>query len=191
VAIVALIFSVRYGKEALDTYRDGAILDESIIFETEQQTRGIIDIATEKGYKSLDEIQEIHAEAANLQKMIDDMLNNLLASINQEGSSLEELRKLDYAGAGRDVIVKSGWGRDFITRAREFENNLIEIVDDPVTRYQIQDHLAFTGDIWFMEFGPDEIIYDPVIKIYYKNTYVSKGIALAEYVAIKSLMEAK
>lgn len=158
VAIIALMFNVKFSKEALDTYRNEAILNESRIFETEQETRVIIDAAIEKEHKALDEIQEIHVEAANLQKMIDDMLDNLLASINQEGSSLEDLRKIDYEGAGRDVILDSGWAREFI---------------------------------WFMEFGPEEVIYDPVIKIYYKHTDVSKGIALAEYVAISSLMEAE
>jgi len=188
VAIIALMFNVKFGKETLDTYRNEAILNESRIFEIEQQTQVIIDYAIEREYGTLDEIQKIHSEAANLQKMIDEMLDNLLSSINEEGSSLEEIRKMDYEGAGRDVIVKSGWARDFITSAREFENSLIAIVDDPVTRNQIQDHLEFTGSVWFMEFGPEEVIYDPIIKIYYKHTDISKGIALAEYVAISSLM---
>ncbi|MBN1387624.1 MAG: hypothetical protein JW965_04210 [Bacteroidales bacterium] len=191
VAIIALMFNVRFGKEALDTYRNEAILNESRIFETEHQIQLIIDSAIENEHKALDEIQEIHAEAENLQKMIDEMLDKLLASVNEEGSSLEELRKMDYEGAGRDVIVKSGWARDFITSARKFRNNLTEIVDDPVTVNQIQDHLEFTGSVWFMEFGPEEVIYDPVIKIYYKHTDVSKGIALAEYVAISSLMDSE
>lgn len=97
--IITLMFNVRFGREALETYRSEAKLNESRIFETEQQTQFIIDNATE------------------------------------------------------------------------------------------QDHLEFTGRIWFMEFGPVEVIYDPVIKIYYKHTDVSKGIALAEYVAISSLID--
>jgi hypothetical protein len=188
-AIIALMFTVKFGKEDLETYRSEAILNESKIFETEQQTQLLIDKAVENENAALDEIQEIHSEAANLQQMIDEMLGNLLASVGQEGSSLEELKKIDYEGAGKDVIVKSGWERDFITSARDFEKNLYDIVDDPVVRHQIQDHLEFAGSIWFMEFGPEEVIYDPVIKIYYKHTDVSKGIALAEYVAINALLE--
>ncbi|MEE4214334.1 MAG: hypothetical protein V2I34_04660 [Bacteroidales bacterium] len=189
VAIVTLMFNVRFGKEALETYRSEAILNESRIFETEQRTKLIIDNATEQDHIALDKIQEIHNEAEMLQQMIDEMLAELLASIDQEGASLEELRRMDYEGAGRDVILKSGWAGDFISSAREFESNLYGVVEDPLSRYQIQDHLEFTGRIWFIEFGPEEVRYDPVIKIYYKHTDVSKGIALAEYVAISSLME--
>ena len=189
VAIITLMFNVRFGKEALETYRGEAILNESRIFETEQQTQLVIDNAIETEEKTLDDIHAIHNEAAHLQQMIDEMLENLLASIDQKGSSLEELRRIDYEGAGRDVIVDSGWARDFISSARGCEKNLYGIKDDPITRNQIQDHLEFAGSIWFMEFGPVEVIYDPIIKIYYKHTDVSKGIALAEYVAINSLLD--
>jgi len=189
VAIVTLMFNVKLGKEALEAYRSEAILNESRTYETEQQTQHIITIAGEQEVPALDEIQEIHREAANLQQMIDEMLGNLLASVGQEGRSLEELRKIDYEGGGRDVILKSGWAGDFINTAKDFEAYLFEIIDDPVTRNQIQDHLEFTGSVWFFEFGPDEVRYDPVIKIYYKHTDASKGIALAEYVAINALLK--
>ncbi len=188
VAITVLMFNVRLTKDALEAYRDEAILNQTRIDETRERTAEIIRMVSDGDEPDMETIRTINSSAAYLQTMIDEMLDDLLISVNQENVSLENLKKLDHEGTGRDIIVDSGWGRDFITRAREYQTMLLGIIDDPVTRNQIQDHLEFTGSVWHMEWGPGDIIYDPLIRIYYKHTDVSKGIALAEYVAVDYLL---
>lgn len=188
VAITILMFNVRLTKDALDAYRDEAILNQTRLEETRERTAEIIRMVSDSEEPDMEKIRTITSSAAYLQTMIDEMLDDLLISVNQENVSLENLKKLDHEGAGRDIIVDSGWGRDFITRALEYQTMLLGIIDDPVTRNQIQDHLEFTGTVSYMEWGPGDIIYDPLIRIYYKHTDVSKGIALAEYVAVDYLL---
>lgn len=188
VAITILMFNVRLTKDALDAYRDEAILNRTRIEETRERTAEIIRMVSDSEEPDMETIRTINSSAAYLQTMIDEMLDDLLISVNQENVSLENLKKLDHEGAGRDIIVDSGWGRDFITRALEYQTMLLGIIDDPVTRNQIQDHLEFTSTVSYMEWGPGDIIYDPLIRIYYKHTDVSKGIALAEYVAVDYLL---
>ncbi|HCC70225.1 MAG TPA: hypothetical protein DEQ09_03620 [Bacteroidales bacterium] len=115
--------------------------------------------------------------------------NDALGSINESGAFLKEVRNIDREDAGRDVIYYSGWGRDFIASARDYKQKLMDIIEDPVVENQVQDHLEFTGNVWFMEFGPSQVLSDPVIKIWYKHTDVLKGIKLAEYVAINYLLK--
>lgn len=188
VAITILMFNVRITKDALEAYRDEAILNRTRIEETRERTSEITRTASDEENPYLETIIAINSSAHNLQTMIDEMLDELLISVNQENISLENLKKLDHEGAGRDIIVYSGWARDFITRARDYQAMLLEIIDDPVARNQVQDHLEFTGTVWYMEWGPRDVIYDPLIIIYYKHTDVSKGIALAEYVAADYLL---
>ncbi len=189
VAIVTLMFNVRYTKEAIDCYREEAILNRERIAETERRSYELLKKAGEEGSPALAQITDIHKDAIELRTMIDNMLKELLASINEPGASLENIRKTDHEGSGREVIVDSGWARKFITASREYKDMLMEAVDDPVVRNQIEDHLEFTGNIWHMEYGLNEVVNDPVIRLYFKHTDASKGIALSEYVAINYLMK--
>ena len=189
VAIVVLMFNVKFSKEALDTYREEAILNRDRIALTQNHNLDLIEEARQLEHTSIDQIEMIHEHSSELQTMIDNMIEDLLTSINESGASLEEVRNIDREDVGRDVIYYSGWGRDFIASAREYKQKLMDIIDDPVVENQIQDHLEFTGDVWFMEFGPSQVLSDPVIKIWYKHTDVLKGIKLAEYVAINYLMK--
>ena len=65
---------------------------------------------------------------------------------------------------------------------------LFEMVKDPVTRNQIEDHLEFTGSVWPHEYGVRDVVNDPLAKNYYKLSDASKGIVLSEYVAISYLL---
>ncbi|MDZ7739946.1 MAG: hypothetical protein U5K32_12955 [Bacteroidales bacterium] len=188
VAITILMFNVSLTKDALEAYRDEAILNQTRIEETQERTAAIVRMVSESEEPDMETIRKINSAASYLQTMIDEMLDELLISVNQENISLENLNNLDHEGAGRDIIVYSGWGRDFVTRARDYQTMLLGIVDDPIASNQIQDHLEFTGTVWYMEWGPRDVIYDPLIRIYYKHTDISKGIALAQYVAIDYLI---
>ena len=74
-----------------------------------------------------------------------------------------------------------------MNKSAEYRELLAEVVEDPVTRAQIADHLEYITKTWYNEWGPKEVLYDPVIKIYYKHTDVSLGIALSENAAIEYL----
>jgi hypothetical protein len=108
--------------------------------------------------------------------------------VGQPGASIQEVKGKDNKNAGREAILDSGLGHTFILESRQFAALLDEVVKDPVAKIQIRDHLEFAGLPFEYEHGPRGVEKAPLMKNYYKNTDASKGIALAEYVAIASLL---
>ena len=90
--------------------------------------------------------------------------------------------------AGREAILDSGAGVDFITEAKQFAAMLDELITDPIVNAQIEDHLEFAGYVFDVEHGWDGVESSPLMKNYFKNTDAAKGIALAEHVAISYLL---
>ena len=187
IGIVSLTYNVRMAKVVLDDYREEAIRNEQRIKDVEAGNRALITLVGERSSEQLEIIQQIHQKAGELQTMIDEMLEEMLVSIKEPGISLADLQKVDKTGVGRDVIVDNGWARRFMKKSAEYRELLAEVVEDPVTRAQIADHLEYVTKTWYNEWGPKEVLYDPVIKIYYKHTDVSLGIALSENAAIEYL----
>jgi hypothetical protein len=72
--------------------------------------------------------------------------------------------------------------------SRKYAALLEEVVKDPVANNQIEDHMEFCSINWDYEHGKDGVLNSPLMKNYFKNTDASKGIALAENVAISYLL---
>jgi hypothetical protein len=112
----------------------------------------------------------------------------LKAFVGEPGVAVQSLQELDNTRAAREVVVDSGTGREFLLKSRNFRDLLDEVVKDPVTRIQIGDHLTFAGEVFGLEYGGSDITESPLIRVYYKNGYAARGIALSEYTAIAWLM---
>ena len=65
---------------------------------------------------------------------------------------------------------------------------LLELINDQVSKSQVEDHLKFTSKVSSFEYGVKDVKDDPLMKNYFKLTDAAKGIALAEYVAISRLL---
>jgi hypothetical protein len=116
------------------------------------------------------------------------MQEDMKTFLEQPGVSLAEIKGKDSHGVGREVIIDSGNGHDFAVAALEFRIMLEEVIKDPVALAQIIDHLAFTGKVGSGEYGVRDVEDDPFMRTYYKLSNASRGIALAEYVAISRLL---
>ena len=134
-------------------------------------------------------ITKIHDQARDLQVMIREMQEGMIAFVDQPGASIEEVRWVDNKSAGREAMLDNGAGVAFITEAKQFAAMLDELVTDPLTNAEIEDHLEFVGLVWDFEHGYDGVRDSPLMKNYYKNTDAAKGIALAEYSAIAYLLQ--
>ncbi len=187
--ITSLAINVNMAKEKLDDYRAEAIVNEQKIALVEERCNQLLLFVDENPeVDSADQIKEIHKKANELQTMIDNMLEEMMIAIKEPGVGLEDMRKGDRTGAGRKVIIDSGWARSFMNASEEFLTMLSGLLNDPVVLAQIEDHMEYTGKIWFNEWGYEEVIYDPAITIYYKHTEVAKGIALSEFVTMDYLL---
>ena len=189
ISLVMIYTNVNMGKYMIDAYMDEAVINEQQADETRKGTAKLLEWAGDSCDAScLQTISSIHADARSIQVMITSMQEDMKTFLEQPGVSLAELKGKDSHGAGREVIVDSGNGHDFAVAALEFRIMLEEQIKDPVARAQINDHLEFTGKVWSGEYGVRDVEDDPFMRTYYKLSNASRGIALAEYVAISRLL---
>lgn len=189
IACVMLMGNVNMGKNALDMYMNEALANENRIEEVQERTALLLDRARDSIYADqLATIAEIHDQARDLQVMIQDMQQGMLAAVGQPGAAIEEIKGMDNKNAGRQAIIDNGAGEAFILESRKFRAMLYEVVNDPVTNAQIEDHMEYISLPFEFEHGKGGVTESPLMKNYFKNTDASKGIALAEYVAISSLL---
>lgn len=157
--------------------------------QAQEATAVLLELARDSSHRDqIANITKIHDQARDLQVMILEMQEGLIASVDQAGTAIAEVRGKDNRMAGRQAILENGAGSAFVTEARKFAALLDELISEEPARSEIEDHLEFTSLIFEFEHGPSGVEKSPLIKNYYKNTDASKGIALAEYVAIATLM---
>ena len=189
ISIVMLYTNVNMGKYLIDIYMNEAIANQERVVQAEEGTAGLLEWATDscEGDR-LQTIKKIHDDARNLQVMISSLQEGMITFLKQPGVSVKEVEGKDNRMAGREVIVDSGKGHEFAQAALSYRVMLEELIKDPITLAQITDHLECTGKVWPHENGVRYVMNDPFMKNYYKLSDASKGIALAEYVAISRLL---
>jgi len=189
ISIVMLFTNVNMSKYMLDIYLEEAVANETRVEATRDRTVQLMEMFGDSAHAdNLQTVTLIHEKARSLQVMIAEMQEGMIAHVKQNGVSIEQVNGIDNRGAGREAIVDSGSGREFARAAIGYREMLEEMINDPVTLSQIEDHLEFTGKVWPYEYGVRDVANDPLMKNYYKLTDASKGIALSEYVSISHLL---
>lgn len=189
VALVMLYSNIRMTRYAIDAYVEGSVSNEASVAEIMSVNEKLIENKLDSAQQSIRmDVRMIHAMASNLQVMIAEMKEGLIAYVDQAGVPIPEVKDKDNRWAGREAIVEHGNGRAFALEAKKYREALFNLVKDPVAQSQIEDHLKFTGLVSSHEYNESHVVNDPMVKNYYKLTDASKGIALAEYVAISYLM---
>ncbi len=190
ISIVMLFTNVNMSKYLLDIYMEESVSNEARTEAVRERTAQLMEMFSDSAHADkLQTVTLIHEKARSLQVMVAEMQEGMIAFVKQPGASIEELNAIDNRGAGREVIVDTGSGREFARAAIGYREMLEEIINnDPVTLSQIGDHLEFTGKVWPHEYGVKNVANDPLMKNYYKLTDASKGIALSEYVTISYLL---
>jgi len=189
IACVMLMGNVNMSKDLLDIYLEEALANEQRVEMVQNKTADLLELADDSIHADQQAtISRIHNQARDLQVMITSMQEGMIDYVGQPGVSIKEVKGKDNKQAGRTAILEFGEGIAFITEAKQFAAMLDELVKDPAARAQIEDHLEFKTLVWDYEHGYDGVAASPLMKNYYKNTDASKGIALAEYVAIAYLL---
>jgi hypothetical protein len=189
IACVMLMGNVNMSKDLLDIYLEEALANEQRVELVQKQTAGLLELAGDSAHADQQAtISRIHDQARDLQVMVNEMQEGMIAFVGQPGVSIEEVKGKDNKQAGREAMLEHGEGITFITEAKQYAAMVDELVMDPAARAQIEDHLEFTTLVWDFEHGYDGVAASPLMKNYYKNTDAAKGIALAEYMAIAYLL---
>lgn len=189
ISLVMLIGNVRMAKYALDLYRTEAVSDEKQLEQVRERTAALLENAGDTVPADVrSDMSKIHQEARALLAMISTMQDGLKDFVGQPGVETAELTAIDNTRAGREVIADSGMGMEFLSDARNYRALLAELVKDPVTMSQIDDHLHLMSSMGTMEYGGSDVTESPMIRVYYKNGSAALGIALSEYVAIAYLL---
>lgn len=189
IACVMLMGNINMSKDLLDIYRAESLANEARVESVEARTAELLVQARDSSHADrLASITRIHDQARDLQVMLKEMQEGMIAFVGQPGASIEQVQWVDNKNAGREAILDNGAGVAFITEAKQFAAMLDELVADPLANARIEDHLEFAGLIWDFEHGYDGVRDSPLMKNYYKNTDAAKGIALAEHAAIAYLL---
>lgn len=189
IACVMLIGNINMSKDLLDIYMKEALINEEQTELVQERTASLLDLARDSAYADqLPDIHKIHDQARDLQVMLQDMQEGMIAFADRPGIDIQEVKGKDNKMAGREAMLDNGAGAAFITEAKQYAALLNELLSDPVVNTVMGDHLEFTGLVWDFEHGYDGVRSSPLMKNYYKNTDAAKGIALAEYTAIAYLL---
>jgi hypothetical protein len=189
IACVMLIGNINISRNLIDIYLEGSLANETRVEEVQDATAALLEQPRDSTYMGQwSTITKIHDQARDLQVMLTGMQEGMIAYVGQAGSDISDVRGKDNRMAGRQAMLENGAGAAFIMEARKFAAMLDELISEEPARSEIEDHLEFTGMIWEYEHGHTGVEKSPLIKNYYKNTDASKGIALAEYVAIAYLL---
>jgi len=189
IACVMLMGNINMSKDLLDIYLEEALANEQRVEVVQEQTTALLEMAGDSTHMDkLATISMIHNQSRDLLVMLEDMQDGMIAFVGQPGVTIDEVKGKDNKQAGREAMLENGEGVAFITEAKQYAAMLDELVKDPVSRSQIEDHLEFTTLVWDFEHGWDGVADSPLMKNYYKNTDAAKGIALAEYAAIAYLL---
>jgi hypothetical protein len=189
VALVMLFSNIRMSRYLIDVYLEESITNETRIKSINERTAHLLEMANDSAFADkVQSVEKIHDHARALQVLIDEMQKGMLVYLDQAGVPIDKVKGKDNIWAGREAIVKQDRGRFFSLESIKFRKLLFELVKDPVTQGQIEDHLEFTGSVYPHEYSIKDVGNDPLMKNYYKLTDASKGIALSEYVAISYLL---
>jgi len=189
IACVMLIGNINISRDLIDIYLEESLANETRVEEVQDATAALLEQPGDSAHMDQwSTITKIHDQARDLQVMLTGMQEGMIAYVGQAGTDIADVRGKDNRMAGRQAILENGAGAAFIMEARKFAAMLDEIINEEPARSEIEDHLEFTDMIWEYEHGPTGVEKSPLIKNYYKNTDASKGIALAEYVAIAYLL---
>jgi hypothetical protein len=189
IACVMLMGNINMSKDLLDVYLEESMSNEERVEEVQKRTARLLEVAQDSAHlDQLATISQIHNQARDLQVMVNGMQEGMIAFVGQPGTSIADVKGKDNKNAGRKAILDNGAGSAFIREAKQFASMLDEMVKDEVANNQIEDHLEFASLVWDFEHGWDGVRDSPLMKNYFKNTDASKGIALAEYVAISYLL---
>ena len=189
ISLVMLIGNVRMSRETLDLYRAESVSNEMQTEVIRERTAELLSVGGNSSSRELElALTSIHTRAGELMNMVGTMQEGLKEYVDQQGIATSEMTGMENIRAGRDVVVDSGLGWEFVQGAREFREMLHGLVSDPVILSQIDDHLHLTGSVGTMEYGGADVTSSPMIRVYYMNGAAAKGIALSEYVALEYLL---
>jgi hypothetical protein len=186
ISIVLSLTRVNLSKDAIDYYTD--------LIEINQQSATILRTATTETTAALpdsmitDEISRIAGFSEELHELADEMLDELLATVGQSDSPIEEVSGKDFRSARWKAIVETGLGDRYRDLCKAYSAYLLETVNDPVARIQIRNNMVFASDNWIIRFEPDEVRFEPLVITYFKITGFDNEVAICENLAINALI---
>ena len=189
ISFVMLISNVRISRVMQELYIEEAQANEYGVEEVQERTSVLVKMTHDSTFADKQAtVLKIHRQARDLQAMIKEMREGIVAYAGQPGFSIDEVKGRDIRRSQRNALMNYDAEEAFVQEASEFREMLDEMLLDPVIRNQINDHLEFTGKVWQHESGFAYRTGEPLMKVYHQFTDASMGIALTEHVAIEYIL---
>ena len=186
ISVILVMVRVNISKDSIDSYTSMTMQFTETTELLNERTDQLIEMT---GDRVTPEMQKITGYAAELEETADQMLNGLLAAVDQAGVPLTQVSRRDFKRANREAFIDNGLGTKFKTQAGAFKTYLVDVVDDPLLKHMVEIDLMFSSDEWLQGWDPEDHYNKPLIYSYYRIAQLRWRVAVAEYSVIKSLCE--
>lgn len=187
ISIVLILSRVNLSKDSIDAYTSMTQQFEQGAILVSERTDKLV--AHLKDPDAITEAAKIGVMAERLEMQIDQMLTGLLESVDQAGVEIDKVEGRDYRYGGRNAFNDNGLARNFLQDAREYKQYLLSISEDPLLENQTSVILMFSNGDWFSGWNPEDFVYEPLIRNYFKLTQFRYYIVTIEYHYINYLLE--
>lgn len=185
-SIVLILAKVNISKNSIDRYTEIAVDYRASTGVIDNALTNILEAAGDSAITP--DIKKVRSLSEALRVNADEMLQGLLAGVDQAGVPIEEVSRRDYRNAGRDAFLDNGLADAFLEKAREYRDYLVQLVDDPVLKDQLELDFLFTDGQWITGWDPEDYAYDPLIINYKIISEYKWKVVNAEYNVIKYLL---
>lgn len=185
-SIVLILAKVNISKDSMDRYTEISVDYRESTQVVENALASIVVSAGDSAITP--DIRKVMLLSTELQENADEMLQGLLAGVDQAGVPIEEASKRDFRNAGRNAFLDNGLAYTFLEKAKAYKEDLIRMVDDPVLADQLKLDFLFADGQWITGWNPENNAYDPLIINYKLISEYKWQVVNAEYNVISYLL---
>lgn len=189
ISIVVILTRVNISKYAIDELTEVSIQNFESIDNLNKEIQNIIEIKGDSLIRP--EVKKVMQYSDELVVMADKMLSGLLACVNEEGKAINEVNRRDFRRASGRAFLKNGLGGEFLDLSREYKDYLLQVVNDPIVKDQIEHDFRFASQNWVTGWVPEDYVLEPLIISYKKITECKRAVVYAEYLSVGNLLNEK
>ena len=187
ISIIIVFSRVNISKFAVDRLFELTVQHEESSLLLNSEVAEMIEITPDSLITP--ELQKLMDYSEELEMIADEMLHELMLSINQEGVDLNMVNHWDYRRSAKEAFIKNGLADKFKELSSEYKDYLLSVVEDSVAKNQIEYNLGFTSKDWIIGWTPEDFIMEPMIVCYQKIALLKRSVIYSEYLAVRSLVD--
>ncbi|MDF1572062.1 MAG: hypothetical protein P1P82_10635 [Bacteroidales bacterium] len=185
-SIVLILVKVNISKDSIDRYTEIAVDYRASTGVIDSALTNMLEAAGDSAITP--DMKKVMSLSEELKADADEMLQGLLAGVDQAGVPIEEVSRKDFRNAGRDAFLDNGLAYAFLEKSGEFKDVLVQLVEDPVLQDQLELDFLFADGQWINGWDPEDDANDPLVINYKIISEFKWKVVSAEYKVMKYLL---